>query len=305
MDDLNPRLPFTRGYALARGVTADDLRSRRFRRLFRGVFVAADVPVDLALLAAAARLRGPIGAIISHATAMGLYGLSVDRDLPIHLSTRTTGQSREPGIVVHRRRADIACRDVAGLPVTSPERTFVDCAAMRISFVKLVTIADWLVHQRLTTVDNLTYYVHARHLDGVRRARRAMRLVSGRAESPMETLVRLMIVFARLPVPLCNRDILDTAGTFLARGDLVFEQWKVVVEYDGKWHERSAEQRRSDRDRRERLEAAGWRVIVVYDTDLAYPARIPHRVHAALVKNGYTGPAPVTSSMWHRWFASV
>ena len=87
------------------------------------------------------------------------------------------------------------------------------------------------------------------------------------------------------------------------RGDLVYETNKVLVEYDGWHHERDARQRQRDRKRREQLEAAGWRVIVVTSQDLNSPSLIPLRVHAALRDHGYRGPRPFTNAMWHRWAA--
>ena len=74
------------------------------------------------------------------------------------------------------------------------------------------------------------------------------------------------------------------------------------VEYDGRWHERSADERRWQRDRRERLERLGWTVIVLHDTDLPAPSLIVTRVHDALVRGGYTGPRPALTGRWHALF---
>lgn len=56
--------------------------------------------------------------------------------------------------------------------------------------------------------------------------------------------------------------------------------------------------------RRERLEAAGWTVIVITAEDMKNPLGIVPRAHTALVAAGYAGPAPVMSDVWHRSFAS-
>src|SRR5690606_39105564 len=125
--------------------------------------------------------------------------------------------------------------------------------------------------------------------------------VRARVESPRETAVRLLLIFARLPEPETNLDIVDAVGRFIARGDLVYPAFKVLVEYDGWHHERDARQRQRDHERREQLEAAGWRVIVITTKDFESPHLIPLRVHAALRDRGYTGPRPVMSTMWPRW----
>ncbi|MBM4596765.1 DUF559 domain-containing protein, partial [Rhodococcus hoagii] len=49
---------------------------------------------------------------------------------------------------------------------------------------------------------------------------------------------------------------------FVGRVDMVWEQWGVIVEYDGD-HHFEPEQRNRDVERWNALEAAGWRVIRV------------------------------------------
>lgn len=301
LEELHQR-PFTRRQGLNAGLTAKQLRSRRYRTVLRGVYLHAGVVVTLLVRARAALLVAPADAVVSHQTAIAVWGLEVPTDGRIHLSTRTGWHSRAPEIVSHRRTSRIAVRTCRGLPVTSPERTFVDLAT-KLSWPWLVVMGDWLIQQRLTTFDRLVEYASGRHLDGVRRARRALRWVRERSESPRESWVRLLLVMARLPEPECNVEIFDEYGTFVARVDLVYRAWKVAVEYDGDWHERSATQRERDRDRRERLERLGWTMVVIYKTDEREPVKIPWRVFHALRDQGYLGDAPVTSVMWDRWFA--
>src|SRR5690606_26191414 len=178
-----------------------------------------------------------------------------------------------------------------GLPVTSPARTFVDCA-LRLTFAQLVVFGDWLIQRGHVTFDELLEYCQARHLDGVVAARRAMEFLVADARSPMETLVRLMVVLARLPHPAVNSVVFDAQGRKVATVDLLFAPYRVAVEYDGRWHELSADERRWLRDRRERLEQLGWTVITVHDTDLPAPAVLVSRIHDALVRGGYSGPRP-------------
>ena len=188
-----------------------------------------------------------------------------------------------------------------GLPVTSPLRTLVDIAT-KVTTIELITAAEHLVHRGLVTTDQIGEYAMTRHLDGVQRLRRVLGRIREGAESPRETMLRLMIVFAHLPEPRCNVDIHDAGGRFIARGDLVYERFRLVVEYDGWYHERSAAQRQRDLLRRETLEAAGWRVIVATSDDVRAPQALVHRVHRALLSRGYLGPAPVFSVVWKRWF---
>ncbi len=295
--------PFTRAEALAAGLTPKQLRSSRLRRLLHGVYVSADLVLTALVWARAALLVAPSGAVISHHTALALWGLDVPSDGRVHVSTRTGWDSEHLQIASHRRQASIAARERHGLLVTSPERTFVDLAG-KLSWPWLVVVGDWLIEQRFTTYRGLVDYAEERHLGGVRKARRALRWVREGAESPRESWVRLLIVMSRLPEPERQVRVFDAHGCFIARVDLAYAVWKVAIEYDGYWHERSARQRQRDRDRREQLERLGWTVVVIYDGDLREPRSIPWRVFHALRDQGYLGDAPVMSVMWDRWFSA-
>jgi very-short-patch-repair endonuclease len=65
-----------------------------------------------------------------------------------------------------------------------------------------------------------------------------------------------------------------------------------MVEHDGWVHERDARQRQRDHLRRERLEAEGWRVIVITVADFANERAIAWRVYDALRQRGYRGLRP-------------
>jgi hypothetical protein len=264
------------------------------------VYVDAGVSVSLPHLVRAALLILPGDAVASHSTAMRLRGISPRRRVPLEFSTNAGTASTISGIVVHRRRGRLTAYDLDGIPTTGPDRTFVDCAHRR-PLPEVIQLGDHLVNSGQTDLLTLHAYATSRHLHGVQRARRLLRLVRERVESPAETIVRLLLVWAFLPEPECNVDIVDDEGRFIARGDLVLRRWKVVVEYDGWYHERDGHQRQRDIHRRERLEAAGWRVVIVTSEDLKRPESIPWRVHAALVQAGYVGGPPRTSIMWKTW----
>ncbi|GAA1752859.1 hypothetical protein [Aeromicrobium alkaliterrae] len=300
---MDPRRPFTTAQANAAGISRDVLASARYRRLFRGVHIRAGFEIDLRTWIAAASLLLPPDAAVSHTTAMRLYGFEPTAVHPLEFSTNTRHQRRIPGIVLHRRLGSLHPRDVSGFPTLGPDRTFVD-VAQRISLPELVSFGDHLVHRQLTTPDDLRAYAETHHIDGVRRARRIAPLVRAGAESPQETRVRLMLRFGRLPEPEVNAEIRDADGAFIARGNLVYRAWKVVVEYDGFHHLRDRRTWQHDLRRRELLEAAGWIVIVITAADLERPASVPARAHDALTRRGYEGPAPVHSVLWQGWFAA-
>jgi len=301
MDEVPAELkdrPFTVAEARSVGVTPRQLEHARFRRLFRGVYIGADREIAFGDWLRAALLTGPSDAIVSHRSAQQLYGPELTwNDDRIHLSTRRNAVCREDRIRVHRRKHAISSRVVNGLPVTSPARTFVDCA-LRLTFVQLVVFGDWLIQRGLVTFDELLAYCHDRHLDGVVAARHAMRYLVADSRSPMETLVRLILVLAGLPEPAVNSVVFDEVGRKVATVDLLYVRFRVAIEYDGRWHELSPDERRWLRDRRERLERLGWTVITVFDTDLPKPTVLVARVHDALTRGGYRGPRPQFTRQW-------
>ncbi|GAA1730631.1 DUF559 domain-containing protein [Aeromicrobium alkaliterrae] len=293
--------PFTVAQAAEFGLTRKHLRSRRFRRIFRGVYVSAAVEPTFTVWLQAALLLMPGDAVVSHTSAMRLYGFQGRRRGVLEFSTNTSAHTMIPEIVLHRRRWQLHPRQVQDFWATGPDRTFVDVAG-RTALPELVAFGDHLVQSGHTTTDDLRWYVDSRHLDGVRRARRVAPLIRAGAESPPESTVRVMLRFGRLPEPEVNGVILDDEGGFLARGDLVYGRWKVVVEYDGRHHLTDTRTWLHDLRRRELLEAAGWTVIVITAEDLRTPERIPQRVFTALAAHGYRGPYPVMSAQWRQWF---
>ncbi|KAA1424975.1 DUF559 domain-containing protein [Mumia zhuanghuii] len=295
--------PFTLDTARRHGFARQDLSGTRFRRVLRGVYAVASLADTLVLTLRAAILLLPDDAVASHLTALRLWGLELRALFPLHFSTNTTRVCERSDLRLHRRRGRLRAYVRHRIACTGPDRTYVDCGTI-LNLVEFVMTAEHLIHQSHTALADLRAYLDQCHIDGVVRARRAFAYVRERVESPMETLVRLALVFARLPEPDPNPDVLDAAGRFVARCDLVYWKYRVIVEYDGAWHERSKKQRARDRTRREALERLGWTVIVVLEDDLANKKAIVWRVYGALRDNGYDGPRPHFNAMWTRWFAS-
>ncbi len=279
---------FTRTQAERLGVTRRMLQGKRFVRIHPGIYRAASTEPTLPLLVHAARLVLPQDAAVSHITNLRLRGLEIGTELPLHFSTNTLPEVDRHGITLHRRRAPFQTTLLNDIPILGPRRTFVDVAT-QLDDRRLLRVGDWLVANSPMTVGDLRQYVSESHLDGVRRARRAAKLVAERVASARESDLRWALHRGGLPVPEVNIDIVDDHGQWLARGDLVYRRWKVLVEYDGWQHERDAWQRQRDHLRREALEAAGWRVIIVTSADMSDQRRIILRVRQALRQRGLIG----------------
>ena len=276
------------------------LRSARFIRPFKGVYLIAGVELTRLRLMQAAKLVLPADAAASHQTGLEVWGAPADRSGPLHFSTNATAQCHRAGIVLHRRTGRLHPTVHNGLTTLQPERCLVD-AATTLSFIPHIIAADRLVYRARTTPERLIAYANSVHLDGAIRARLRARYVCERVESPRETRVRLMLVFARLPQPDTNL-WLGNSTTRIARSDMIYLEFRVVVEYDGRWHDDDPNQEAYDELRRIALERAGWTVIVIKSAHLKNPREVVDRVHRALVDNGYRGPSPVFNTIWTSWF---
>jgi hypothetical protein len=167
-----------------------------------------------------------------------------------------------------------------GLRVTSPARTWLDCAE-HLPLPYLVAMGDVVLRRRLATPTELAAMVRwARRRRGVVTARQAVPLLDPGAESPGESLARCALIQCGVPRPQCNVDIV-VKGEWLARADMAWIAQRVIVEYDGIVH-LPEDQRRRDWVRRNRLQGAGWMVIVVTASDLQRPERMAGWVKAAL-----------------------
>jgi hypothetical protein len=124
---------------------------------------------------------------------------------------------------------------------------------------------------------------------GKRTAARALELVRPGAESRPETLLRLLLVDDGLPEAELNVAVYGKDGEFLARVDMLYRAFRVVVEYDGDQHR--TDQRQFDRDmgRLDDLAAQGWRVVRVGARSLYRdPQDAVNRVRRALMAGGWT-----------------
>lgn len=289
---------FTTAQAAEHGLSRRVLQGRHFIQVHRGVHVLAGTELTMDVLVEADLLQLPADAHLSHVTGLQWLGIDIGSRTPRHYSTNTTSQTSMRDVVLHRRQQSLRGDLVRGRPTLSPERLLVDSAAM-LPAAALVQVGDQLVRQGFLQPDDIVRFAVTRHLDGVRAARRAAPHVRERVDSMPETDVRLLLVSSGLPEPAVNVEIRGDDGAFLARGDLVYRRHRVLVEYDGHHHRENSAQWHKDLLRRERLEAAGWTVIVVTAVDMQAPARVVRRVWHALRRSGYVGELPVYDR--YRW----
>ncbi len=75
---------------------------------------------------------------------------------------------------------------------------------------------------------------------------------------------------------------IEDASGRIARTDLAFPDVRVAVEYDGQWRDGQLRALDRDRERLNRVHAAGWDVVFVTAPLLATPRKMVATVRAAL-----------------------
>ncbi|HEX3824079.1 MAG TPA: type IV toxin-antitoxin system AbiEi family antitoxin [Mycobacteriales bacterium] len=249
--------PFTSTMARDVGVSARQLQGSRCQRLFRDVYVGADITVTTELLASGISLLLPPGTVVGGTAAALLHGADVRRRRdPVEVVACRDSQIRRPGI-----RASAALLEpgdivmIGGVPVTSPVRTAFDLARKR-DVIEAVVGVDAMLNRGGCRLEELAAYIAGhRGWRGVRWADRATFFAEPKAESPMESRQRMRFVLAGLPRPKAQVELYTESGIFVARLDHGYLEWKVGPEYDGEPHEGRW---RADNERQERIRAMGW-----------------------------------------------
>jgi very-short-patch-repair endonuclease len=277
--------PFTRAEAHGLGVSSRQLRGGKYRRLGSGIYRWVGLKENPHLMLAALAKRLPAGAAFSGRTAVWLHGLDMEPCDPIEVTMpEPTGSSRRAGAVVSRTR--IATNEIVrrrGLSTTTALRTVVDLGG-REPLTEGVVVADLFLHAGLVSVDEVRGYV-AEHpgSKGVARLRRVIGLAEPKAESAMESRLRMLLVHARLPRPEVQVPVHDDEGRFLGRPDLLYPRRRLAIEFDGGNHR----DRLVDDNRRQNgLVGAGYRLLRFTSADVyGNPDGVASQVRQALSRD--------------------
>lgn len=276
--------PFTIAQALAAGLTPEQLRGRAWESIARGWYrwVGLAPGPDLRLLAVTDAL--PAGGALAGLTAARLLGLDLAQPGCVEVVVpHDSGVSRRGDARV--RCVQLAPGDVIwhdGLPVTSPLRTCFDLAG-RLPLVEAVVAIDMALHQGLIELCFFRDYIEERSgVAGVVGARRVVDLAEPKAESPMETRLRLLLVRSGLPRPEAQVELHDSRGRFVGRPDLFYREARLGLEYDGENHR---DRLVSDNRRQNALQALGVRLLRYTGADLRErPGAVASEVRQALAR---------------------
>jgi hypothetical protein len=208
-----------------------------------------------------ALLAGPEGSLASHVSAAALRGLMAPPSIPQVTVPRATS-GRFGGAVVHY--ATIGDADRArcdGIQTTGVGRMVVDCAAV-LNQKGLNDLVDAAFGKRLCTYrEVIAAWERAGHVRGGMRLRDALAPYSTGAEpgSVAAAGVLRRICEWGFPMPLCEYEIRDEHGEWVATVDFFWPAWWFVLEYDG-GAAHGPRRRRLDAVRQAALEGIGLRV---------------------------------------------
>ncbi len=247
--------------------------------LWCGMLVPREQVLDPIVRATAAlRGLGPEAALTGR-TAAWLQGCPAAADSTVHVAMPYSRHQRSrDGLAVHHGRgllddvvladglrtvpldlavAELLCTDgarnalaiadqAAALPAAAPQAEF--CARIR---VRLAQRRDWR---------------------GTLRAAHLLSLVSGKAESPPESWLRLLVVEAGFPPPVMQFEIRDLDGRLRYVLDQSWPELRIALEYDG--YEAHQDRGTQDSRRDEDLGRRGWITIRARAADLRDPSRL-------------------------------
>lgn len=240
---------------LGRGLTRGQLRSR-YQRVKPRVYVPRGASPSIELDAHAAWLWTDRRGIVAGRAAASLHGAQwVNPDTPIDM----IGPRERPrrGVVIRNERIDWdeVCA-IGDLAVTTPARTALDLAR-HLSRDVAVRHLDALAAATGLTVDDVAPLLERyRGWRGMKRARIALDLMDGGAQSPKETWLRLLVVDAGYPRPRTQIRVSDgVAEAFL---DMGWDEPMIALDYDGEQHQTERRRFVHDISRNALVEGLGW-----------------------------------------------
>jgi len=253
--------------------------------LFPDVYACSALTVTHGLRARAAAALLLPGATVSGRSAAVLREVDladVEDDVELTLPPGCRAGAVRGVMVSRRALTDEEVTERSGVRITTPLRTALDLARLT-PLEEAVICLDRFVVARVVRLDDVVRAVRDVGGPGCRHMRTAVGLTDGRAESPQETRVRLILHASKLPRPVAQHRVFHD-GRFVARVDFAWPEARVAVEYDGVWHGQNVAR---DRRRLNELTAAGWTVVFVTAADLADPVTLVARIGAALAARRY------------------
>ena len=294
--------PFPVREALDVGAHPTRLRSKDLASPFWGVRTSIEDAETVLGRARAYLSRAAPGHFVSHSSAALIWGmplpwrLEASRQLHVAVSTE---QRAPKGRGVTGHRLHLAAEDLttySGIRLTSPVRTWCDLAVL-LREEELVAAGDNLLWHRRSDDSRVDWdeLRAAARRHGGRRGRPVIRsslqLLSERADSFPESVMRVRMIRAGLPIPDVNLELYDEHGRFLAMPDLSYPRYFLSFDYEGDHHRTDAVQWEKDIARVPRLEQSKWHHTRMSKADLRDSRDFLNRTRQLLLERGWLTPS--------------
>jgi len=218
------------------------VRRQEWAHVRRGAYVDGPLPTDAAVRhrllvrATVAALRRP--AVVSHQSAavlhgLPLWGVRLDR---VHVTRRPPAWNDASKVLVAHvgRLQDDEVEVIDGIALTGVVRTALDLART-LPHEAAVVVLDAALHaKRLDNEELLEGLEAIAGGPGSRAAARAVRFADGKSESVGESRSRVLLHRLGVAPSGLQFSISTPQGGFVARTDFVWEEQRLVGEFDGR-----------------------------------------------------------------------
>jgi very-short-patch-repair endonuclease len=280
---------------LSRSQAWQQVRAGRWQAPYPGVYATFTGPVGERARVWAAVLAAGQGAAASHRSALWLAGFASDPPEIVQVSVPAERRVMSyAGVRIHHRRGMAGLVQMASCPPrTRFEPSLLDVADLAESPGAVLTLGFAAIQRRFTTARRLREELDARPRH---RWRALLAEVLSESEAGVASVLERRYLrdverAHRLPVGVRNsREEVVVAGARRSRYlDVRYEEWRTVVELDGRHSHPAAEAFRDWRRDNDLVAAGdvvlryGWHDVV------ASPCRIADQVAVVLGRSGWAG----------------
>jgi hypothetical protein len=245
----------------------------RWESPYTGIYRIGGLPNSWRSDVLAACMAGD--AVASHRSAVALWGLPGARRDLVEIITPRWERAQHAGLIVHESilldPTDKTTRD--GIPTTTVERAIFDLCATGTDVVVDMAI-DRALGRRLTDYARLVAAESRLATKGRRGAALFHQVMAGRTdgaatpESAPERQLAHALVGQGLPTPEVQFEVRDSDGRVVARCDLAYPQWQIVIEYDSVQEHTGRAALLRDSARRNAIAALGFTSVSATIDDL-------------------------------------
>lgn len=227
------------------------------------------------------------GLTFSHTSGARLHRLhlwEVDQRIRVTIPYQPSSGSHAADVSAHTRKLLPGDRtEIDGLPVTSLERTAVDCALI-LNYRQALILLDHALRKGADRPWLEQACLELRGARGSTTFRKALANADPRSESPGETLTRDAVRRLGLPMPVPQYAVRTVVGQ--RRLDFAWPEQKVALEFDGAGkyfdYQRTDQAIFQERRREKLLTELGWRFVRIEWKDIFQERALKARILTAL-----------------------